>query len=97
MYLKLHKSYRTVLACCDSELLGKKFIEGQFILDVRENFYKDLELNMEQTKKMFERQAMEDATFNLVGKETINLALDMGIIEPENVRTIKNIPFALSL
>ncbi len=41
MYLKIHKSYRNVVALCDAELIGKKFEEGNMQLYLRENFYKD--------------------------------------------------------
>lgn len=97
MYLKLHKSYRTVVACCDKELLGKRIVKGLFLLDVRPNFYKDLELSEEKAKEVLERQALEDATFNLVGKKSVELGLELGIIEKEHVREMENIPFALSL
>ena len=39
MYIKIHRSYRNVVAICDAEILGKKFEEGKRVLDVRESFY----------------------------------------------------------
>lgn len=97
MYVKLHKSYRTVVACCDSELLGKKFVKEPFLLDVKSSFYKDLELDEEKTKDILEQQSLEDSTFNLVGKRSIEIGLELGIIEKEHIREIESIPFALSL
>ena len=99
MFAKIHKSHniRPVIAICDSELLGKKFEEKKRQLDVRENFYKGTEMNKEEVIKLIQRQMIEDASFNIVGKESISIALEAGIITREGVRKIKGIPFALVL
>ena len=39
MLVKIHKSYRNVVAVCDSDLIGKKFEEDKFQLDLKESFY----------------------------------------------------------
>jgi len=39
----------------------------------------------------------EDATFNIVGKESIQTALEAGIISKNEVKEISGIPFALVL
>ena len=39
----------------------------------------------------------EDATFNIVGKESIKAALDAGIIQEHGITKIDNIPIALGL
>lgn len=96
MYVKIHKSYRNVVAICDSELLGKKFEEGQKCLDVKESFYKDLELSKEEVIKIIKRQALEDATFNIVGEKSINCAIKSGIIEKKDAGYINSIPLILT-
>ena len=97
MFVKIHKSYRTVVAICDSDLIGKTFEEGKRQLHIRENFYKDKEVDKEGLIKIIRRQVMEDASFNIVGKESIQIALGLGIIKKEGVHKIKGIPFALIL
>lgn len=94
---KVHKSYRTVVAICDSELVGKKFEEGKRQLDCRENFYKDKELNHEELKKLIRMQLLEDATFNIVGEQSIKLAIEEGAILENGFDKIAGIPFALKL
>ncbi len=37
--IKIHKSYRYVVAICDSNLVGKQFEQNKFQLDVKENFF----------------------------------------------------------
>jgi len=97
MYIKIHRSYRNVVALCDADLIGKKFEEGKRQLDVRENFYKDKKVTKEETIKLLKQQANEDSTFNIVGKKSIQAAIQAGLITKQSVHKIKNIPFTLIL
>ena len=99
--IKIHKSYRYVIAICDSNLIGEKFEEkfekGIKQLDLRENFYKNKELSYKETVKLMKEQAKEDATFNIVGKNSIKAALKAGIIGKPGIGKIDGIPYALVL
>ncbi len=97
MLIKIHRSYRKVVAICDSGLLGKKIEEGNKQLDVRENFYNGQEISKSEAIKVIRAQAKEDATFNIVGKDAVETALEAGIINEKGVHRIKGIPFALTL
>ena len=99
MFIKIHRpqNIRSVIAICDSEIIGKKFDEGKRQLDVRENFYKGEEVNKERLLEIIKMQSVEDASFNIVGKESIQIALEAGIINKEGVHKIKGIPFSLVL
>ena len=97
MYIKIHRSYRNVVAVCDTALLGKKFEEGKRQLDVRENFFKGKDVDEKEALKIFQLQFREDATFNIVGEESVALALRAGIISEEGITTIQGISFALKL
>ena len=66
MIVKIHTSYRYVVAICDSDLLGKKFEEGQFQLDVKESFFKGEEKPKEKVLEIMQDMAKEDATFNII-------------------------------
>jgi len=54
MFVKIHDSYRKVVAVCDDDLVGKKFEEGKKQLEVGESFFKDEEVDVERLKKIFE-------------------------------------------
>ena len=99
--IKLHKSYRTLVAVCDSELIGKRFEEefekGIKQLDLRENFYKNEELSYKEVIELMKSQAKEDATFNIVGRESVKAAKEAGIIKEEGIGKIQDIPYALVL
>lgn len=97
MFVKIHKSCRTVVAIADSEIVGKTFEEGKRQIIIRENFYKGTEVDKKELIEIIRRQKLEDATFNIVGKNSIEAAIEAGIITKKSVAKIKNIPFALVL
>jgi len=97
MFVKIHKSYRDVVAVCDSDLIGKKFEEGNFQLDAKENFFKGEELPEKEVMDILVKMTKEDATFNIIGKNSVNLALKTGIISEKSVGKIQDTPFALVL
>ncbi|MBW6442193.1 DUF424 family protein [Patescibacteria group bacterium] len=97
MFVKIIKSYRDVVTICDNELLNKKFEEGEFQLDLKENFYKGEELNEEETLSIIKKMSREDATFNIVGKKSIETAIKSEIISEKDIKTIQGIPYSLVL
>jgi hypothetical protein len=97
MYVKIHRSYRRIVAVCDSEILGKKFEERKMQLDVRENFYKGEKFNAERVLEIMKSERADDSTFNIAGKRAVELALKNGIISEGNVGKVDGVPFALVL
>ena len=97
MLVKIIKTYRDVVAICDSELLGKRFEQGKFQLDVKESFFGGDETDEEKVIEIMKDMEKEDSTFNIIGKESVNAALKSGIIKKEGIGKIDNIPFSLIL
>ena len=97
MYVKIIKSYRGVVAVCDSELVGKKFEEGNFQLDVKDSFYKGEKLEEKRVIQVMQSMSKEDSTFNIVGEKSVNTALKAGIISEQGIKKIQGVPFALVL
>jgi hypothetical protein len=97
MYIKIHKSYRNVVAMCDADIVGKYFDEDKRQLDLRENFFKDKKVDHEEAILMLQQLSNEDSTFNIVGKKSVQAAIDAGLITSDSVDTIDNIPFTLIL
>lgn len=97
MFINVIKSYRNVVAICDKELLGRKFEEEKFQLDVKENFFKGKEVSEKEAMEIIIDMAKEDATFNIIGVKSVNTALKCGIIMKEGIGKIRDIPFALVL
>lgn len=97
MYIKIHEAYRLIVALCDSDILGKKFEEGNMQLDISERFYKGEELKKEEIVELIKRYARDDATFIIAGKESISAAMEAGIISKDAPKKIAGIPHALIL
>lgn len=97
MFVKVHSSYRQIVAICDSDILGKKFEEGIKLLDVRENFYKGEEVSDDKIIELMIDYAKEDATFNIAGNKSVASAIKAGIISKEGVEKVAGISYALIL
>ena len=95
MLIRIHKSCRDVVAICDSDLIGRRFEQGKFQLDLKESFYKGKEIEKEELIERMINLHKEDVTFNIVGKESISCALKAGIISKEGIKKISGIPYTL--
>ncbi|NCO11239.1 hypothetical protein CO038_01925 [Candidatus Pacearchaeota archaeon CG_4_9_14_0_2_um_filter_39_13] len=95
--VKLHKSYRSILAVCDSDLIGKKFVEGKRILHAREPFFGRQEITHEEAVDLMREQRAEDSTFNIIGEKSIKAAEEAGIINSGYAVKVQGIPFILVL
>ncbi|MEK6932258.1 MAG: DUF424 family protein [Nanoarchaeota archaeon] len=92
IYVK-HNIYQNskVLAVCDEDLIGKKYFEKGLKLDVNETFYKGNLVAEEEAVDLMKKSR----NINIVGKESIKLAIKFDIIKKENIIKIKNIPHAV--
>ena len=97
MLIKIHESCRLTIAICDSDLIDKKFEEGIKQLDLTGSFFKGEEKTEQEATEIIEDSQKEDATFNIVGKQSCDLALKLGIVEKSGIITIQDIPIALVL
>jgi len=89
--IKLYKQGEDiVIGACDESLLGKKFREGKFQIDVAKNFYDGQRID----KKTLEKFLLEATIANLVGKETVACAIKLGLVNPKCILIIKGIPHA---
>jgi len=95
--LKIHESYRWVVAVCDSDVFGKKLIEGKRVLDVSGNFFKGRAINEWKARDEIIRCAGEDATFNFVGRKSVGIAKELGVVKDEGIVNIDGVPVALVL
>lgn len=95
--VRLIKSYRNTVAVCDSDLLGKRFEEGKFQLDIKESFFGGEETSEEKVIEIMKEMVYEDATFYIIGEESVNTAIKAEIISEEGVKKIDGVPFALVL
>ncbi|MFA4887216.1 MAG: DUF424 family protein [Candidatus Nanoarchaeia archaeon] len=92
MYLKKHSNgEHIIIGICDSDLIGQVFRENGLKLDISESFYKGQEVTKEEATHALE----EGSNLNLAGKETIQLAIDLGLATQDEIKTIDGIPYLL--
>ena len=95
--LKVHESYRWVVAVCDKDVFRRKLKEGKRALDVSGEFFNGEEMDQEKVRSEIVRCNREDASFNFVGKKSVAVAKELGLVKDEGVVEIDGVPFALVL
>jgi len=91
MIVKIHKKDgRTIVAVCDSSLLGKKFEENNVQLDLGSDFYAGKEMDGQEAGDLLRNADI----VNLVGEESVQLGMTEGVIDKENIIHVKKIPHA---
>lgn len=70
-----------LITVCDPEVLGETFEEGPISLEVTEDFYGGEEVDTETVVEALTRASIA----NLVGTETVELAIEEGFVEKGNV------------
>jgi hypothetical protein len=91
VYLKVYNIDREVLvAVADEDCLDKEFIEGDAHIEVSKNFYGDRHADYSEVLS-----ALNEATIaNIVGKESVALAVENGFVDPHDILYIQGVPHA---
>jgi len=95
--VKVHESYRWVVAICDKGIFGRKLVDGNRVLDVSGDFFKGEEMDEDAARDEIVRCSYEDATFNVVGEKSVALMKEVGLVKDEGIMMIDGVPFALVL
>jgi len=78
----------TLVAVCDTELLGETFREGKLKLEVKADFYKGVQTSISEALG-----AVNDADIaNLVGPEIVAAAVEQGLVDRSAIIRIAGIP-----
>ena len=80
-----------MLNMCDAELIGKHIVDGELKIHISENYYGKQLVDKDEAISLLKSISI----MNLVGKETISLAIDLGIGSESGVKIISNIPFLI--
>ena len=81
----------TMLNMCDVELIGKNVVNGELKIHINENYYGNQLVDKDEAISLLKSASI----INLVGKETISLAIDLGIGSESGVKIISDIPFLI--
>jgi hypothetical protein len=92
LFLKVWKvrSGETLVAVCDTDVIGKKICEGKVVLDVSKDFYGGDLVTPEAAEDI-----LKNATIaNLVGKEAVRCGINAGRVHEDAVIYVCGIPHA---
>ena len=70
------------------QLIGKDVIDGKLKIHISENYYGKKIVDKDEAISLLKSASI----MNLVGKETISLAIDLGIGSESGVKIISDIP-----
>lgn len=91
MYLKIYEVEREVLvAVCDCHLMGKSFAEGDLSFSVEASFFGEEQATPQEVKTAL----MNASIANIVGKNAVAWAVELSLVDYENVLHIEGIPCA---
>lgn len=94
IYIKIHTTPGSfITAACDKEIIGKIFREGKVVLNVSERFYKGELVDEKEAGKYF----LDAVNLNIIGKNSVRIALDMNLISKESIIIIEGVPHAQSV
>jgi|TARA_B100001105_G_scaffold23086_1_gene16357 hypothetical protein len=82
---------KTMLNMCDAELIGKDVVDGELKIHINENYYGKQIVDKAEAISLLSSASM----LNLVGKETISLAINLGIGSESGVKIISDVPFLI--
>ncbi|MDO8538405.1 MAG: DUF424 family protein [archaeon] len=77
-----------ILACAEDALIGKTFKEGEIEFTVSERFYKGKKVSEKQLKELLH----EIDNINLVGEQPVKIAIELNLIDEQNVLRVEKIP-----
>ena len=80
-----------MLNICDSELLGKDIIQDELTMNISRNYYGGKIVNIDEAKNLLKTSSI----INMVGNDTISLAIELGIGSENGVKTISGVPFLI--
>jgi hypothetical protein len=81
---------RLILAVCDKELIGKKFLEKERILDLTVDFYKGEELPEKQLSHLMKSAYL----INIAGEKSVDFAKKLELVDDGSIIIIEKIPHA---
>ena len=92
MFLKVHSSPGAgdIVAVCDRELLNTTISHGNLSVKISEAFYG----NCPASEEMVRDALKKGGNINLMGKRSVSIAIDMGLITHSGCIMIGDIPHA---
>jgi len=82
-----------LVAICDKELLGKTLKYKNIEVFVNPRFYNGFKVDRIRAMELLKKAT----NINLIGKKSVNLGIELGLIDPKNVLYIGKVPHAQAI
>jgi hypothetical protein len=94
MIAKIHNNQgKMIIALCDSDILGKKFEEKEFILDLSSAFFK----GKEATKEQLIPYLTKAYVINAAGKDSVGFLIENNMANKKDIKFVEKIPHVQSV
>ena len=80
-----------IVNICDLNIIGKEINQGDFTINISRDYYYSEEIANDDAIKILNSSSI----INLVGKDIVDLALNLNLAKKNSVKTIENIPFLM--
>ena len=79
---------------CDESLIDKVLEEGKLVIDIKSysDFYKGKLISPDEPNGIPARSKIFSA--NIMGRESVKVAMDWGVIEKGHIKTVSGVPYA---
>ena len=77
----------TVLNMCDADLLGRNVDDKGHVINISKNYYGEKIIHIAEAKNLLRQSSI----INMVGKETVSTAVEIGIGSEQGIRTIDGV------
>ena len=80
-----------MLNICDVDLMGKKIMQDKLTMHISEAYYGKKIVEIDEAKTLLKNSSV----INMVGKDTVSLAVELGIGSENGVKVISDVPFLI--
>ena len=88
VYVKVTRWGRhTLLAVCDTDILGKTFKKDGVVFEIKEEFYNGYKTNIDEALELIEQSTI----VNLCGRNIVKKAIEKGYVHPEAIFEISGV------
>ena len=77
----------TVLNMCDADLLGRNVDDKGHVINISKNYYGEKIIHIAEAKNLLRQSSI----INMVGKETVSTAVEIGVGSEQGIRTIDGV------
>jgi hypothetical protein len=87
----VNQKQNRMLNICDAELVGRTVRKGELEMNISKSYYADRIVDESEAKTLLQNSSI----INMVGKQTVDLSVKMGIGSAKGVKEIEGIPFLI--